>query len=73
MHSGLQIKVLNLYKQFLRASRNKHPSFTTKIKSEFRVNAMISKREVDYIEYLIRKGENQLEIIKSNQCDSIQI
>ena len=35
------------------------------------MNKDINKRDIDYIEYLIRKGEKQVELLKSTECDSI--
>ena len=73
MHSGLQLKVLKQYKLFIRACQHKHPSFMLHIKQEFRKNMDISRKDIDYIEYLLRRGEKQLEYIKSPQCDSIKL
>ncbi|XP_068594740.1 succinate dehydrogenase assembly factor 1, mitochondrial [Brachionichthys hirsutus] len=62
-HSKLQTQVLALYRQFLRAGRDK-PGFIPRIRDEFRSNARIKKTEMMYIEYLYRRGQRQLEQLK---------
>ncbi|MEE6458528.1 hypothetical protein FKM82_000325 [Ascaphus truei] len=62
-HSKLQKQVLNLYKQFLRAGKAK-PGFLPRIQDEFRKNAKIPKMDVMHIEYLLRRGQRQLEQLK---------
>uniref|UniRef100_A0A4W4E1N8 Complex 1 LYR protein domain-containing protein n=1 Tax=Electrophorus electricus TaxID=8005 RepID=A0A4W4E1N8_ELEEL len=62
-HSTLQKQVLSLYRQFLRAGRDK-PGFLPRIREEFRSNAAIKKTDVMYIEYVYRRAQRQLEQLK---------
>ncbi|KAM9823211.1 succinate dehydrogenase assembly factor 1, mitochondrial [Syngnathus acus] len=62
-HSKLQTQVLALYRQFLRAGRDK-PGFLPRIRDEFRENAGIKKTDVMHIEYLFRRAQRQLEQLK---------
>lgn len=62
-HSKLQKQVLALYRQFLRAGKDK-PGFIPRIREEFRVNARIKKTDVMHIEYLYRRGQRQLEQLR---------
>uniref|UniRef100_A0A3Q1EV45 Complex 1 LYR protein domain-containing protein n=1 Tax=Acanthochromis polyacanthus TaxID=80966 RepID=A0A3Q1EV45_9TELE len=62
-HSKLQKQVLVLYRQFLRAGRDK-PGFIPRIRDEFRENAGIKRTDVMHIEYLYRRGQRQLEQLR---------
>nr|XP_043882645.1 succinate dehydrogenase assembly factor 1, mitochondrial [Solea senegalensis] len=62
-HSKLQKQVLALYRQFLRAGRDK-PGFIPRIRDEFRDNARIKRTDVMHIEYLYRRGQRQLEQLR---------
>lgn len=62
-HSKLQKQVLSLYRQFLRAAQDK-PGFIPRIRDEFHSNAAIKKTDVMHIEYLYRRGQRQLELLK---------
>ncbi|XP_077143286.1 succinate dehydrogenase assembly factor 1, mitochondrial [Ranitomeya variabilis] len=62
-HSNLQKQVLSLYKQFLRAGKDK-PGFLPQIQHEFRKNAKIPRTDVMHIEYLMRRGRRQLDQLK---------
>ncbi|TFJ95790.1 Mical3 protein [Platysternon megacephalum] len=62
-HSKLQKQVLSLYRQFLRAGKEK-PGFLPQIQAEFRKNASIPRMDVMHIEYLIRRGQRQLEQLR---------
>ncbi|XP_053556428.1 succinate dehydrogenase assembly factor 1, mitochondrial [Bombina bombina] len=62
-HSKIQKLILSLYKEFLRAGKEK-PGFLPRIQDEFRTNAKIPKTDVMHIEYLIRRGQRQLEQLK---------
>ncbi|KTG33653.1 hypothetical protein cypCar_00001488 [Cyprinus carpio] len=62
-HSKLQKQVLSLYRQFLRAAQDK-PGFIPRIRDEFHANAAIKKTDVMHIEYLYRRGQRQLELLK---------
>ncbi|GAA6094452.1 succinate dehydrogenase assembly factor 1, mitochondrial [Tachysurus ichikawai] len=59
-HSKLQKQVLSLYREFLRAGRDK-PGFLPRIREEFRTNATIQKTDVMHIDYLCRRAQRQLE------------
>ncbi|XP_066495098.1 succinate dehydrogenase assembly factor 1, mitochondrial [Tiliqua scincoides] len=63
-HSKLQKQVLALYRNFLRASKDK-PGFLPRIRAEFRKNAQIPRTDVMYIEYLVRRGQRQLEQLQN--------
>jgi succinate dehydrogenase assembly factor 1 len=73
--SGIQKQVIKLYKDFLTEIKTKNMEtasrikFQSYIKSEFIKNSLISKKEFDTIEYLIRKGEKQLETFKNSSID----
>lgn len=62
-HSKLQKQVLSLYRQFLRSAQDK-PGFLPRIRDEFRANSAIKKTDVMHIEYLYRRGQRQLELLK---------
>ncbi|XP_075694706.1 succinate dehydrogenase assembly factor 1, mitochondrial [Rhinoderma darwinii] len=62
-HSNLQKQVLSLYKQFLRAGKDK-PGFLPRIQNDFRKNAKIPRTDIMHIEYLLRRGWRQLDQMK---------
>ncbi|OCU02418.1 hypothetical protein XELAEV_18008181mg [Xenopus laevis] len=59
-HSKLQKQILSLYRQFLQAGKEK-PGFVPRIRDEFQKNAKIPKTDVMHIEYLLRRGQRQLQ------------
>ncbi|XP_062818369.1 succinate dehydrogenase assembly factor 1, mitochondrial [Anolis carolinensis] len=63
-HSKLQRQVLSLYRSFLRAGKGK-PGFLPQIRAEFRQNARIPRTEVLLVEYLLRRGQKQLEQLQN--------
>lgn len=63
-HSKLQKQVLSLYRHFLRSSKDK-PGFLPQIRAEFRKNARIPRTDVMHIEYLVRRGQRQLEQLQN--------
>ncbi|XP_038890134.1 succinate dehydrogenase assembly factor 1, mitochondrial [Benincasa hispida] len=68
--SGLQKQVLSLYRAFLRAARSKSAEDRRQIESivaaEFRRNAkQIDRKNFIHIEYLLRRGNKQLDQLKS--------
>lgn len=74
--SGLQKQVLGLYRGFLRAARLKAPEERLQIESlvsaEFRKNVeAVDRKNFLYIEYLLRRGNKQLEQLKS--VDTIKL
>lgn len=62
-HSRVQIVVLGLYKKLLRATEERI-GLKEQIKSEFRKNALINRADIMKIEYLIRRGERQLDMLR---------
>ncbi|KAH5033527.1 hypothetical protein HBI74_068500 [Parastagonospora nodorum] len=63
--SGLQRDVLSLYRQCLRALRAKpddtRHNFRNYTRKEFRKYLDVGKKDFGTIEYLLRRGRNQLE------------
>ncbi|XP_067170569.1 succinate dehydrogenase assembly factor 1, mitochondrial [Apteryx mantelli] len=57
-------QVLSLYRQLLRASKDK-PGFAGCIREEFRRNAGIPPRDALRIEFLLRRGRRQLEQLRA--------
>ncbi|KAF4098617.1 hypothetical protein G5714_020647 [Onychostoma macrolepis] len=55
--------VIHVKTAFLRAAQDK-PGFIPRIRDEFRANATIKKTDVMHIEYLYRRGQRQLELLK---------
>ncbi|CAI5448541.1 unnamed protein product [Caenorhabditis angaria] len=73
-HSKLQKLVLSTYRDFLRASRNQHPSIRTHIRQEFRASATrFDKSEVLIIEHFLRRSQRQLETIRKGQIEKISV
>ncbi|KKA26501.1 hypothetical protein TD95_004481 [Thielaviopsis punctulata] len=63
--SGLQKDVLALYRQCLRAARQKKESrthFEGFARAEFEKYRKLDKRDFSTIEYFLRKGQRQLEM-----------
>lgn len=64
--SGLQRDVLALYRQCLRAARNKpaeaRPNFEMYARKEFEKQKTLDKKDFSAIEFFLRKGNRQLEI-----------
>ncbi|KIH90912.1 complex 1 protein (LYR family) protein [Sporothrix brasiliensis 5110] len=67
--SGLQREVLSLYRQCLRASRQKPEAsrahFEAYARSEFAKNKGLGKKDFAAIEFLLRKGRRQLDAMSS--------
>lgn len=63
VHSKLQLEVLKLYKELLRAATNK-PGFQTNIRSEFRRQATLPRHDSLRIEYQMRLGRRKLDTIR---------
>jgi len=60
--SKLQIQVLSLYKQCLRAAESK-PGFRFNVQSEFRRNARIPRTDTMRIEQAVRNGFRKLKMM----------
>ncbi|TPX67924.1 hypothetical protein SpCBS45565_g03470 [Spizellomyces sp. 'palustris'] len=74
--TGLQRDVLDLYRSLLRVVRTKPESsrdhFYTYIRSQFRQDASsVSQRDISTIEFMLRKGRRQLEVLKSDNVVDI--
>lgn len=69
-HSNLQKLVLSLYKQFLRAAKDK-PGFLPRIQHDFRKNSKIPRTDVMHIEYLLRLGRRQLDQLKDSNTKQL--
>ncbi|XP_022973401.1 succinate dehydrogenase assembly factor 1, mitochondrial [Cucurbita maxima] len=68
--SGMQMQVLSLYRAFLRAARSKsaedRKGIESVVSAEFRRNAkLIDHKNFIYIEYLLRRGDKQLDQLRS--------
>ncbi|KAG8624157.1 hypothetical protein KVT40_009133 [Elsinoe batatas] len=67
--SGLQRDVLSLYRNCLRAIRHKpeetQPNFLAFVRDEFREHLSLNKKDFGTIEFLLRKGQRQLEMYQS--------
>ena len=67
--SGLQRDVLSLYRRCLRAARTKpastRPNFEAFARREFGRNVGVDKKDFGAIEFLLRKGQKQLEVYEA--------
>ena len=63
--SRMQKQVLNLYKEFLKVTKTQ-PGFKEYIQGEFRRNGALPKTDTIKIEYLLRRGLRQLEMLKTS-------
>ncbi|KAF9247913.1 hypothetical protein DTO013E5_3130 [Penicillium roqueforti] len=65
--SGLQRDVLSLYRKCLREIRNKPEdsriNFRNYARAEFQKYIAVNKKDFNTVEYLLRKGHRQLEIL----------
>jgi len=76
--SGLQKDVLNLYRRALRIARTKpvetQAKFDISIRYTFRTRAAsVGPRQIDAIERLLRKGEQQLETYETSSVKDCYI
>ncbi|TQS34629.1 hypothetical protein Golomagni_04982 [Golovinomyces magnicellulatus] len=76
-YSGLQKEVFSLYRQCLRACREKsqdaRPRFLLFTRNEFEKNKNLNKKEFVAIEYLLRKGRRQLDLYSSSGIRDIRV
>jgi len=63
VHSKLQLEVLKLYKELLRAASNK-PGFQNSIRQEFRKQSSLARHDTLRIEYQLRMGRRKIEMIR---------
>ena len=62
--SKIQVQVLSLYKDCLRAAEKKTPGFKNYIRNEFKRNAVsIARTDTMRIEYLVRSGRRKLDMM----------
>ncbi|GLJ45782.1 hypothetical protein SUGI_0963490 [Cryptomeria japonica] len=76
--SGMQKQVLSLYRAFLRSARCKEPhqrhTIQQVVSREFRKNATsVDKKDFNYIEYLLRRGQKQLDQLKSSSAVGLSV
>jgi succinate dehydrogenase assembly factor 1 len=71
-HSKIQKEVLLLYREFLRLG-NQKPGINTYMKKEFKKNSHIPRTESLRIEYLIRQGRKQLDMLKMDDVQSMGV
>ena len=73
--SGLQKDVLALYRQCLRAARVKpsdtRPNFEAFARREFEKNLNMDKKDFGAVEFLLRKGQRQLETYEAPNITNI--
>jgi succinate dehydrogenase assembly factor 1 len=73
--SGLQRDVLSLYRRCLRAARSKpdgtRPNFQRFARREFERNTMLDKKDFGTIEFMLRKGQRQLEIYQAKGVTNV--
>jgi succinate dehydrogenase assembly factor 1 len=63
VHSKLQLEVLKLYKELLRAAANK-PGVEENVRTEFRRQAWLPRSDSLRIEYSMRMGRRKLQLMK---------
>jgi succinate dehydrogenase assembly factor 1 len=75
-HSGLQKQVIQLYRDCFRQVKQKpienRENFRIFIRREFNKHDLMKKDFVT-IEYLVRKGKKQLELLGASNINNIQI
>ena len=64
-HSKIQIQVLGLYRQFMRAAQDR-PGIADHIRSEFKKNMQLPRSDSLRIEFLMRRGQRQLDQLKTS-------
>ena len=71
--SQFQLKVLSLYAQFVRLSKDR-PGLLEKCRDEFRKGAQLSsKSDALLIDYKLRRAKNQLDMLKAKNARSVKI
>uniref|UniRef100_A0A8C9DDK6 Succinate dehydrogenase complex assembly factor 1 n=1 Tax=Prolemur simus TaxID=1328070 RepID=A0A8C9DDK6_PROSS len=69
-HSRLQRQVLSLFRELLRAGRGK-PGAEARVRAEFRKHACLPRSDVLRIEYLYRRGQRQLQLLRSGHAKAM--
>ncbi|VDD93043.1 unnamed protein product [Enterobius vermicularis] len=73
-HSKLQLAILSLYKEFLRAGKRGPPGLQEYVRMRFREGAVKYKRsDVFMIEYELRKANRQLNELNSSSVTGFQV
>lgn len=71
------MEVLQVYRQFIRTSYRKpiesRQNFLKAVRSGFERNRKVSPRDIQTVEYLLRRAKAQLEWLKSPDVTNIQI
>ncbi|KAK9471068.1 uncharacterized protein V1510DRAFT_381756 [Dipodascopsis tothii] len=74
-YSGLQREVLAFYRQCVREIRKKpqesRHNFVLFLRAQFQQSSHVSKTDFGAIEYLLRRGRNQLEIYSSDSVRNV--
>lgn len=68
--SKLQVQVLNLYKQCMRAAQSK-PGFKVNVQNEFRRNSLMPRTDTIRIEHVMRNGYRKLDMMKDPQVSGM--
>ena len=72
-HSKVQKQILDLYRQFMRASKDR-PGIKEHIRREFRRQAFrIPKTDVMRIEHMLRRGKRQLDALEKVTVRNITV
>ncbi|PVU95596.1 hypothetical protein BB559_002683 [Furculomyces boomerangus] len=73
--SGLQKDVLKLYRDFVRAARNKpiesRKEMIGHVREKFAANISMDKKEYDAIAFYLRSGRRKLEMFKKDSVKHI--
>mmetsp|Transcript_8718 Transcript_8718/g.11011 ORF Transcript_8718/g.11011 Transcript_8718/m.11011 type:complete len:84 (+) Transcript_8718:222-473(+) len=66
-HSGIQKKVLSLYKKALRVAISKEPELRQQnlefVRAQFRKHVDLQRKDYRTIEHLVRQGEKQIKLM----------
>ena len=72
-HSPFQLKILKLYSEFVRLSKDK-PGLLDKARQEFRQASKLSpKQDSLLIDYKLRRATNQLEMLKTSRVKAVKV
>lgn len=71
--SQFQLKVLNLYAQYVRLAKQR-PGLLEKARVEFKEGARLNPREDSLlIDYKLRRAKHTLDMLKANQVKQVKI
>ena len=71
-HTRIQLQVLRLYKDFMRTAA-KRPGIAEHVRSEFKKNKTVPKKNILMIEYLMRRGERQLAQLSKSTVQGVGV